>query len=174
MTKKQTHKVDLKTTNRGENAAVPNVVVPGLAPSINSERKSEQAYKMLMELIKNPHSVEGLIVGRDKEGNFQIHKLLKDKQGKWMMPNNLDEWKVPSIWDIIRKKRRINKIMVFPNPILKRDIGDVTKTALMRKTDDQLEKLYANLKNKEKRQRTSVRNRIGCIYIETDDESIQI
>jgi hypothetical protein len=61
--------------------------------------------------------------------------------------------------------------------VLRRDIGEVTETALMRKSEVQLKDLEKSLKKKKSRtllSRIGLRNRVGCIFLEIGDESIQI
>ena len=86
------------------------------------------------------------------------------------MPDIKPQSKIKLFW----KARRVDRILKKINPVLKRDIGDVAKIALMRKSDESLKILENKIKSKRHYNKPQLRNRIGCIFLEFGEDSIQI
>jgi len=128
------------------------------------ERAMEQMQGIISKLASGedfPPVVFGKIKGDLKVG------VLEEKNGMYVVP----EWKAPSRFQLAMKRRRVKNIVKRIDPILRRDIGDVTEEALMRKSTEQLKELEQKLK---KGKDVKLRNRVGCIFLEVDDQTLQI
>lgn len=155
----------------GTSALVHGIEQPLVTKEVNAEQKQQELLNMFQELVKNPRNTAPFIFGTDTDGNLKIAKLEKDKEGSFILPD-AKSWTAPSRWDLIRKKRKVNKIMKFIDPILRRDISHVASISFMRKSDDVLDRLLAKLKDKKERHHVGLVNRLSCVYVETDDETI--
>jgi hypothetical protein len=181
MTKKKKPKkiteynMDINGSLPGDMAQVVGLNDPKTVKGVQSEMKAEDSIQEVLRtfqnLLKDPKNIQPVMIGTDAKGQIRIIKLEREKDGSFKMPD-MEEWKAPTYWDVIRKKRKVNKIMKYLHPILKRDIGDISRLSLARKDEKTLDKLLAKLKSSEGRKRTAIRDRLSCFYIETDDDSI--
>lgn len=130
----------------------------------------EEAFRGVKEMIDKMTSNEDfspLILARIN-GEF-VATAMKEENGIYQIPQFKAQSKLKLFW----KGRRVDKIMKKIHPALKRDIGDVAKIALMRKSDKDLIDLEKKLKNR--KARPQIKNRIGCVFLElSDGTSIQI
>lgn len=160
--------VDIKTP-KGECAVVDNS--PLVQSSMHKERAVE-GIKRIMDNLSGSADFAPVVFGR-VNGEI-IATACEIKDGVFVLP---DFSQLPSSAALSWKKRRVNNIMKRIDKILRRDIGQVTEVALMRKSDDQLRAIENALKRKKNKSflsRVSLRNRVGCIFLEVDDETVQI
>lgn len=153
---------------KAEYALMENQTDERIIQKVEDEQMIE-SFKKVFDQLMNNETVEPFIMAKNKD-RLLFQKLEHDADGNLIMP----AFKPPSKWELIKKKRKVNRIMKFLNPILKRDIEDVVRLALMRKNSDRLERLETKLKQKKSRQRVRVVNRVGCIFVEDDEDSYQL
>lgn len=129
------------------------------------KEKAIEGIKKALENIASDQDFGPIIFARvNKE---LVATACEIKDGVFVLPN----LELPSKISLIWKRRRVRSILKSINKVLRRDIGEVTEVALMRKTDDQLKEIQKALKKKKK---VGLKNRIGCIFLEVGDETVQI
>lgn len=158
-------KTDPDTPPYGEAALEPITQGGKVDRKLHIERAME-GFKKLMEDMGSDRDFAPIVIGRN--GGDIVFTQLEEKDGKYVMP----VFRAPSRRQLVQKTRMVDEIVRKMRRVLHRDIENVVKTALLRKRDAQIRDLKRRLeKTKSKPQ---LRNRIGCIFLEIDDESIQI
>ena len=141
-------------------------VISGEAVNGMNYEKSMEALKNMLNKMADKGDIPPMIFGR-LNGQF-VATPLQEKNGTYILPTFKGMSPIKKFW----KARKVDRIMKAIDPILRRDISDVARNALMRKDDADIEKLLVKLKNKE---RPQLRNRVGCVFLEfKDDFSLQL
>ena len=157
---------------RGEAVAMMPNPGPQVMRAVESEQDTEMTARKFKEIVGSlmgSGDIAPIIIARQK-GKVHIAQAI-EKDGVFVLP----DMGRPSLGSLIKRKLQVRRIMKRLDPVLKRDIGEVTRIALMRKDEITLDKLEANLKKKDESHKPQIRNRIGCIFIEFgEDDIIQI
>jgi hypothetical protein len=133
-----------------------------------------ESLKVLIDNIGNSDfNLTPIVVGKKNKELFVSKLVLID--GVYTLPD-LDK---PLVEDLETKRILVANIMKNIDTVLKKEIGEVTETALMRKDVDVLNNLNNKLSIKgqgffHKKKKAHLRNRLGCIFLEVDDLSFQI
>ena len=130
---------------------------------IQRERAIE-AMRDMMDRLSTDRDFDPIIIG--KINGEMLAMPLESKGGKYTLP----DLKIVSEKDFKKKEKIAKKIVKKIHPILQRDIGNVTFVAMLRKPLPQLNRIYKKIK----KNNTKLANRIGCIFLEVEEESIQI
>jgi len=135
----------------------------------HKEVVKEKGMETLVNMMKNlgtDADVPPMIISKQK-GQLIILALEK-KDGQYVIP----EFKAMTEEEIKAKEKVARKIVKKMDTVIKRDIESVVYTALIRKPKKQLDRILAKFKGKKEKARLV--NRVGCIFLEIEEESIQI
>ncbi len=132
---------------------------------VQKERAEEQLLKML-DSVRTGEPFKPIVIAR-KDNELYI-RVLEVKGGTYVMP----DIKAPDARVRRQKEKLSQKITTELATTLKDDISQVTYVALLRKPVDLLREIYRKLKRGNSKPRLV--NRVGCIFLEVDDETVQI
>ena len=152
---------------RGEEAISPKIS-DQVVLEMNDEKLNEKVQGMMDKMMSGA-DFSPIIIGK-QNGKFIISTMEQKSDGTFVMPDIKGISRIQKFW----KERRVDRILRKIHPILRRDIGPVTKVALMRKSEDDLKELEKRLRKKSNRRNIRITNRVGCIFLEFDDLTIQI
>ena len=128
------------------------------------KEKSIEAIRTMMDRSSTDQDFDPIIIG--KINGEMLAMPLESKGGKYTLP----DIKGVSEKDFKKKEKIARKIVKKIHPILQRDIGNVTFIAMLRKPLSQLKKIYKKID----KDNSKLTNRVGCIFLEVEEESIQI
>lgn len=123
-----------------------------------------EAVRTMMDRISTDQDFNPIVIGK-VDGEMLVMPL-ENKNGKYTLPN----LKAVSEKEFKKKEKMARKIVKKIHPVLQRDIGNITFIAMLRKPLPQLKRIYKKINN----ENTKLANRIGCIFLEVEEESIQI
>lgn len=137
-------------------------------PNLSENERAAKVMRDMFDKLAAGDDMPLIVLGKDN-GKMVIEQL-EIKDGAWQLP----ELKHISLDDIQEKEKLARKISKQVNPVLKRDIQNVTYVALLRKPLKTLQRLRDKLALGKIRRRTKITNRVGCIFLEVEDETVQI
>lgn len=141
---------------------------PGIRKEIAKERAEERLLKVI-EQMRGADDIPPIIFGKHK-GEIQCIPLEVDKKGKLQLP----DLTYTSEKELAERESIAKEIVEHINDQLKEQIAGVSFVALQRKETRTLKAVLKRLKRNFPKPNVRLTNRIGCIFLEIDDETIQI
>ncbi len=150
---------------RGETYWTPNITTEAQQRALAAEQVMERM-RGVFDKIGKGEDFEPIVFGR-QDGQTIMLACTRNPDGSLQLPNLTP----PDKKEAKERDRLARKIADTLDKPARKQIGDVIRIALLRKTPEQLKKILGALKKDPKPQ---LRNRAGCIWLEVGDETVQI
>lgn len=162
---KKTAQITVQEAPAGELAAS-----PAMPESVFDALEGERAVEKMMGLFQRKPLAPNERLLLYIEGATLKAKIItiKEENGKQFLQEKVI---MDDLTELIKARRYASKITRKLQPTLREQISDVVKTALSRKPLATLKAVWRKLNKKHK---AKIVNRLGCIFLEIDDETIQI
>jgi len=148
-------------------------------PDVKRWSKKEQALAVATNYLQNMNNIPAdtppVIMHHDKKGRIKLTVTKVDPRGRVIIPRSC---KVISAKEADESEKLASQITKKIDPALKEHIGRVTFTALVRKPLPTLKKVWKKLNpktgNNGREPNVRLQNRLGCVFLEVDDETMEI
>lgn len=147
-------------------------------PEIKRKLELVKTEEVMMKLLQNFREgrtdIDPLIIYPDEVLGMKARVCERDGEGNIILPSDI---KTVTAAEIKAREQVAEDIVSQINPILKDQISSVAYVALVGKPLNLLKKIRSKLitaDNNNRKPKVNIANRIGCVFLEIDDETVQI